>query len=206
MKNIAQKLKEARVKVEVIKTGNNSFGKYSFYQIDVIYAEAKKIFEELGIVTTVKTDMFALEGKVFKKFTLDVINSDNMEEKLTFDVIAEPNQLKGAQQAQEAGSDITYNVKYLFGLALMLDDGKSDSDATNTHGKTATTTPKDTFTPKSSGLSRTDIQNKIKSLSQDEQTKLGEEYMAKEGKTTPVAITYWKQDFLNEVSKRKGWA
>lgn len=201
MKNIAQKLQEARVKVEVVKTGLNKFGGYNFYQIDVIYAEAKKIFAELGIITVNRTEMFELCGTVYKKFIMDVINSDNLDDKVTYDVIAEPNKLKGCQQAQEAGSDITYNVKYLFGLALMLDDGKSDVDATNTHDKSdAKSSPK-----KSATLSRAELINKVKELPQDKQLAYGQEYASKEGKTALVSVTYWKGEFLNDLASREGW-
>lgn len=195
-KTIATKLAEARTKIGIKKTGSNSFAKYGYYQIDVIYSEAKGVFAELGILTNVRTDIFAVGDKIYQKFYLDVINADRLEEKVTFEAITEPNAMKGAQACQEAGSTITYMSKYLYGLALMIDDGKSDPDANNTHTEK-------TVIKKS--LSRTEIQNRIKELTQDEQGDLMKQYMEKEGRTAPIAVTYWKQDFLNEVARDKGW-
>lgn len=193
--NIAGRIAEARTMIGVKKTGTNAFAKYNFYQIDEIYSEAKGIFKDLGIVTVERVEMFALEGKLFKKFLLDVINVDDMSDKLTFEVISEPNSLKGAQAAQEAGSDITYNTKYLYGLVLMLDDGKSDVDATNDHKGPA---------PKKS-LTRAEIQGKVKELPQSEQETYMKKLMEREGRTTPLSITYWKSDYLNEIAKEQGW-
>ncbi|MGL4998137.1 MAG: ERF family protein [Cetobacterium sp.] len=193
---IAKKLAEARTRIGIKKTGSNSFAKYGYYQIDVIYAEAKGLFQEIGIVTNVRTDIFQVGEKIYQKFFLDVINTDSLDEKITFEAITEPNAMKGAQPCQEAGSTITYMSKYLYGLALMIDDGRSDPDAINDH-KTAS--------PKKTSLSRVEIQNKIKELPEEVRSSLMKEYMELEGKTTPVSETYWKQVFLMEVAKRQEW-
>lgn len=195
MATIGKKLAEARIKVGVKKTGTNAFAKYSYYQIDEIYSEAKKVFDELGIVTVERTEAFALEGKIFLKFLLDVINTDDMNDKITFETITEPNTMKGAQPAQEAGSSITYMTKYLYGLALMIDDGKSDPDLNNDH---TTDVPKKTLT-------RAEMQAKVKELPKTKLDVYMKELMERDGRTTPLSPTYWKQDFLNEVSRREGW-
>ncbi|MGL5803167.1 MAG: ERF family protein [Cetobacterium sp.] len=195
-KTVGAKLAEARTLVGIKKTGTNAFAKYSYYQIDEIYSEAKGVFKDLGIMTVERVEPMALEGKIYLKFFLDVINTDDMSDKITFETITEPNGMKGAQAAQEAGSTITYMSKYLYGLALMIDDGKSDPDATNTH--------KDSDVVKKS-LTRQEIQAKIKELPQAKQETYMKELMEKDRRTTPLSITYWKQDFLNDVAKREGW-
>lgn len=195
MATIGKKLAEARIKVGVKKTGTNAFAKYSYYQIDEIYSEAKNVFNELGIVTVERTEAFSLEGKIFLKFLLDVINVDDMSDKITFETITEPNTMKGAQPAQEAGSSITYMTKYLYGLALMIDDGKSDPDLNNDHKADV---PKKTLT-------RAEMQAKVKELPKAKLDSYMKELMEREGRTTPLSPTYWKQDFLNDVAKREGW-
>lgn len=133
MATLGQKLAEARTTISITKTGTNAFGKYGYYQIDVIYAEAKEIFEKLGIYTIENVDMFEVAGMPYMKFSLDVVNTEDRTDRETFSAITQMNTMKGAQPAQEAGSTITYMTKYLYGLALMIDDGKSDPDANNTH-------------------------------------------------------------------------
>ncbi|MGL5711626.1 MAG: ERF family protein [Paraclostridium sp.] len=195
VKTIGQRLAEARTMVGIKKTGTNAFAKYSYYQIDEIYSEAKGVFKDLGIMTVERVEPMALEGKIYLKFLLDVINTDDMSDKITFETITEPNAMKGAQACQEAGSTITYMSKYLYGLALMIDDGKSDPDATNDHKGPA---------PKKS-LTRAEIQAKVKELSKDAQESYMKKLMEREGRTTPLSVTYWKQDFLNEIAKEQGW-
>lgn len=193
---IGKKLSLARTLVGIKKTGTNAFAKYSYYQIDEIYSEAKGVFKELGIVTVERNDIFSLEGRIYMKFFLDVINADDMSDKITFETITEPNAMKGAQACQEAGSTITYMTKYLYGLALMIDDGKSDPDANNTH--------KESEVVKKS-LTRAEIQAKIRELTQAKQENYMKELMEKDGRTTPLSVTYWKSDFLNDIAKREGW-
>lgn len=192
---VGQRLAQARTQIGIKKTGTNAFGKYGYYQIDVIYSEAKAVFKELGIMTVERVDVLEIAGKIYQKFFLDVINVEDMSDKITFEAITEPNAMKGAQAAQEAGSTITYMSKYLYGLALMIDDGKSDPDMNNDHKGPA---PKKT-------LSRAEIQDKIKTLPEEKQLAYGQEYMSKEGKTSLVSVTYWKSDFLNDVAKLEGW-
>lgn len=193
---VGQRLAVARTQIGIKKTGTNAFAKYSYYQIDEIYSEAKGVFKDLGIMTVERVEPLALEGKIYLKFFLDVINTDDMSDKITFETITEPNGMKGAQAAQEAGSTITYMTKYLYGLALMIDDGKSDPDATNTHSET-------NIVRKS--LTRAEIQAKIKELPSDKQNEYMKRLMERDGRTTPLSVTYWKSDFLNDIAKEQGW-
>lgn len=191
---IAKKLAEARTKIGVKKTGKNAFAKYNYYQIDEIYAEAKSVFNDLGIMTVERSDVFSVEGKIYMKFSLDVINTDDVNDKLTFESITEPNTMKGAQPAQEAGSTITYMTKYLYGLALMIDDGKTDPDLNNDHKDVA---PKKT-------LSRSEIIERVKNLPEKELSEYVNEYNT--GNVRKVTDpTYWRQDFLNQIAGEKGW-
>lgn len=189
-KTIASKLAEARSRIGIKKTGTNAFAKYSYYQIDVIYAESKDIFNELGIMTVERVDLFDIGGNLYQKFFLDIINTDDMNDKITFEVITEPNTMKGAQPAQEAGSTITYATKYLYGLALMIDDGKSDPDANNTHNE------KD-LSPKKN-VTRTEKINLANAKGTEAITKFIEEY----NKTSEVKLNdktmYWKNEILDE--------
>lgn len=190
MKNLIKKVAEARSIISVGKTGTNKFANFNYYQIDEIYAQAKEVFKDLGIVTIVSSDYL---GDSTIKFTLDVM-SDDSDGKLSYSVITKLNEgMKGAQPAQEAGATITYATKYLYGLLLMIDDGKSDPDKNNDFGKGS----------QSKVLTRTEIQDRVRALPADKFRMYADEVAAEKGK--PVDLKFWKNDKLLEIAKKEGW-
>lgn len=190
MKNLIKKVAEARSIISIGKTGTNKFANFNYYQIDEIYAQAKEVFKDLGIVTIVSSDYL---GDSTIKFTLDVM-SDDSDGKLSYSVITKLNEgMKGAQPAQEAGATITYATKYLYGLLLMIDDGKSDPDKNNDFGKGS----------QSKVLTRTEIQDKVRTLPADKFRMYADEVAAEKGK--PVDLKFWKNDKLLEIAKKEGW-
>ena len=190
MKNLIKKVAEARSIISIGKTGTNKFANFNYYQIDEIYAQAKEVFKDLGLVTIVSSDYL---GDSTIKFTLDVM-SDDSDGKLSYSVITKLNEgMKGAQPAQEAGATITYATKYLYGLLLMIDDGKSDPDKNNDFGKSS----------QSKVLTRTEIQDRVRSLPADKFRMYADEVAAEKGK--PVDLKFWKNDKLLEIAKKEGW-
>lgn len=190
MKNLIKKVAEARSIISIGKTGTNKFANFNYYQIDEIYAQAKEVFKDLGIVTIVSSDYL---GDSTIKFTLDVM-SDDSDGKLSYSVITKLNEgMKGAQPAQEAGATITYATKYLYGLLLMIDDGKSDPDKNNDFGKNS----------QSKVLTRTEIQDRVRALPADKFRMYADEVAAEKGK--PVDLKFWKNDKLLEIAKKEGW-
>lgn len=190
MKNLIKKVAEARSIISIGKTGTNKFANFNYYQIDEIYAQAKEVFKDLGIVTIVSSDYL---GDSTIKFTLDVM-SDDSDGKLSYSVITKLNEgMKGAQPAQEAGATITYATKYLYGLLLMIDDGKSDPDKNNDFGKGS----------QSKVLTRTEIQDRVRALPADKFRIYADEVAAEKGK--PVDLKFWKNDKLLEIAKKEGW-
>ena len=190
MKNLIKKVAEARSIISIGKTGTNKFANFNYYQIDEIYAQAKEVFKDLGLVTIVSSDYL---GDSTIKFTLDVM-SDDSDGKLSYSVITKLNEgMKGAQPAQEAGATITYATKYLYGLLLMIDDGKSDPDKNNDFGKGS----------QSKVLTRTEIQDRVRALPADKFRMYADEVAAEKGK--PVDLKFWKNDKLLEIAKKEGW-
>lgn len=190
MKNLIKKVAEARSIISIGKTGTNKFANFNYYQIDEIYAQAKEVFKDLGIVTIVSSDYL---GDSTIKFTLDVM-SDDSDGKLSYSVITKLNEgMKGAQPAQEAGATITYATKYLYGLLLMIDDGKSDPDKNNDFGKGS----------QSKVLTRTEIQDRVRTLPADKFRMYADEVAAEKGKQ--VDLKFWKNDKLLEIAKKEGW-
>ena len=194
MKNLIKKIAEARSIISIGKTGVNKFANFNYYQVDEIYAQAKEVFKDLGLVTVVSSDYL---GDSTIKFTLEVFCEDS-EKSLSYSVITKLNEgMKGAQPAQEAGAAITYATKYLYGLLLMIDDGKSDPDKNNDFGKSSSN---NTY---NKALTRTEIQEKIKALPADKFRMYADEVAAEKGK--PVDLKFWKNDKLLEIAKKEGW-
>lgn len=190
MKNLIKKVAEARSIISIGKTGTNKFANFNYYQIDEIYAQAKEVFKDLGLITVIGSDYL---GDSTIKFALDVM-SDDSDGKLSYSVITKLNEgMKGAQPAQEAGATITYATKYLYGLLLMIDDGKSDPDKNNDFGKGS----------QSKVLTRTEIQDRVRTLPADKFRMYADEVAAEKGK--PVDLKFWKNDKLLEIAKKEGW-
>jgi len=190
-KNVYQKIAEARTKISVKKNGHNSHGNYKYYQLNDIYTEARKVFQELGLMTvfnmhkekeqvelTYKYNTYVNKEKVvnFKDVstplyvcTLDVINTEKPDEKVTFSMEIPYSQQDGASFAQSLGGTSTYATKYLFLALLMLDDTQDD-DSTNEHKgelpeqkqpeKKAKNTPKPTQRP--AKLPKVELANLLK--------------------------------------------
>lgn len=130
--NLYQKLAEIRQKISVRKTGFNKFGNYNYYEIDAIYGEAKKLFNDYGIFTTFNL-IYDETAQVYRA-TLMVIDADKPDISFSMCIDSPLNQLKGSA-SQQVGSNNTYQSKYLYMDLLMLDDGATDPDKTETHGR-----------------------------------------------------------------------
>lgn len=130
-KNLYQKLAEIRKNISVKKKGHNSFGNYDYYQIDDIYAEAKKLFYDYNIFT-----IFSLtyNGETnHYRAILVIIDGDSPESKFSMVIDSPLNDLKSGTASQKIGSNNTYQSKYLYMDLLMLDDGSADPDLKNKH-------------------------------------------------------------------------
>lgn len=68
------------------------------------------------------------------KATLLVMNAEEPNEHFTMRIDSPLNSLKGSE-SQQVGSNNTYQSKYLYMDLLMLDDGATDPDKHETHGK-----------------------------------------------------------------------
>lgn len=108
-KNIYVKLVEARVRFQeskIEKTGNNSFAKYKYFQLDDFIPAIDKINKELGLCT-----IFNLTDN---EATLTMVNVDNPSEVIVFNAPSEKVEIKGATSVQNLGGEITYLKRYLY--------------------------------------------------------------------------------------------
>lgn len=109
--NIYEKLNSARLQIAekgLSKTGNNTFAGFKYFELSEI----------LPVVTKVNADL-----KIFSAFsflrdtaTLEIVNTEKPEEKVTFSFAYSPDgaKLKACHQIQNEGAVQTYIKRYLY--------------------------------------------------------------------------------------------
>jgi hypothetical protein len=128
---IYNKINELRIKAReknIRKSGEykeHGIVKYKYYKLEDIYDAITPILFELKI-TALYDLVFDKENGVYK----GSLTLATAEDKCVFKMDAPFNAFEGSkmQPAQVAGCNNTYQAKYLWINALMLDDGSSDPD------------------------------------------------------------------------------
>ena len=134
-----EKLATIQTKFKSKKSRFNSFGKYNFRSAEDILEATKPYLLELGVSVTISetlisTDPFPiLESKATVTDGKDAIHATA--------VVGIDLDQKGMQMPQKFGSASSYGKKYALGNLFLIDDTQ-DSDAANSHGKTAKAKPK----------------------------------------------------------------
>lgn len=107
--NVFEKLNEARVRFQmanVKKSGNNKFAGYTYYELADILPQINAIAKDLkfSCVVCFTTDMA----------TLDFIDIEKPEDKITFTSPMSTAALKGCHAVQNVGATETYLKRYLY--------------------------------------------------------------------------------------------
>ena len=138
---INQKLATIQTKFKSKKSIFNSFGKYYFRSAEDILEATKPYLLELGVSIRIKEKLISTEPMPILESTAVIKDEKGMELKATALVGVDLNQ-KGMQTPQQFGTASSYGKKYALGNLFLIDD-TADSDAVNTHGKTAGSVLKD---------------------------------------------------------------
>jgi len=146
-----EKLNKALIKVQselkAPKGQYNSFGKYSYRSAEDILEAVKPLLAKNGLSMRVTDEVMEVGGAVFINATVVVTDgSDSVYASAQAGI--DPNR-KGMDIAQSYGSSSSYARKYALNGMFLIDDTK-DADATNTHGKTASSQSSKTSTASSS--------------------------------------------------------
>ncbi len=130
------KLATIQTKFKSKKSRFNSFGKYYFRSAEDILEATKPFLLELGVSVKIDEELipFASGTLPIIKTTATVSDGENAIHATAL-VGVDLNQ-KGMQTPQQFGSASSYGKKYALGNLFLIDDTQ-DSDATNTHGKSA---------------------------------------------------------------------
>jgi len=107
--NVYEKLNEARAgfqKANIKKSGHNKFADYTYYELSDILPAINQLAMELKFTCIVS---FTKEIA-----TLDFIDCEKIEDKITFTSPMSSASLKGGQEVQNLGAVETYIKRYLY--------------------------------------------------------------------------------------------
>ena len=127
-KNIYQKLEEARklVKESVLKKrGRNSYSNYDYYtpeQVEILVAYATEKTKTI-VLCNLKQD----ENGYYQ--TLDLVNLEDTEQQLHFELRTEKGSMKATNDAQQMGGTDTYSERYLKMKVFHIKDNNLDPDS-----------------------------------------------------------------------------
>lgn len=111
--NIYQKLQAARVKLQSLnlkKSGENTYAKYTYYELGDFLPPINTIMEDLGLTSFITFDADMAR--------LTLVNSDQPEEQIVFTSPMKDANLKGAHDIQNLGAVETYQRRYLYMVAF----------------------------------------------------------------------------------------
>lgn len=136
--NIYQKLQKAREiirKSDLKKEGRNEYSKYDYFtpeQVEHLVANACDKTETIAICNLKKDEQGYYQ-------TLDFINTEKPEERITFELRTEKGELKATNATQQMGGTDTYSERYIKMKVFQIKDNNLDPDSQDTSNNKATT-------------------------------------------------------------------
>ena len=113
MSNVYSKLQKCRVELQKInlrKSGRNTFSGYDYFQLSDFLHEINELFDQ--------HQLFSQIGFTDELATLTIINTEKIDEKIIFTSPMKDVTLKGAHAIQNLGAVQTYQRRYLYLMAL----------------------------------------------------------------------------------------
>lgn len=111
------------------KDNFNTFGKYSFRNVEQILAELKPILQPLNLVIVFNEEIVNGNNNDYIKFEAKLIDVDTDESVSNVSVCGIDTDLKGMSKAQMTGACLTYGRKYCLGGLLGFSTGIADPDS-----------------------------------------------------------------------------
>ena len=115
------------------KNQYNSFGKYKYRNQEDILESLKPLLAKYQIGLTITDEIKEVGGLVFVEARA-ILHAEGNSVEAKAQAGIDPNR-KGMDISQSFGSSSSYARKYSLHGLLLIDDGSTDADATNTHGK-----------------------------------------------------------------------
>lgn len=127
--NIYKKLMTIQQTYNSTKDNFNTFGKYSFRNVEQILAELKPILQPLNLVIVFNEEIVNGNNNDYIKFEAKLIDVDTDESVSNVSVCGIDTDLKGMSKAQMTGACLTYGRKYCLGGLLGFSTGIADPDS-----------------------------------------------------------------------------
>ena len=127
--NIYKKLMTIQQTYNSTKDNFNTFGKYSFRNVEQILAELKPILQPLNLVIVFNEEIVNGNNNDYIKFEAKLIDVDTDESVSNVSVCGIDTELKGMSKAQMTGACLTYGRKYCLGGLLGFSTGIADPDS-----------------------------------------------------------------------------
>ena len=131
---IYEKLVDVQGRLKAPKNQRNNFGKYNYRSWEDILEAVKPLLVEHKLALTISDYVDTTQAPMVSATAKITDGKDTIE--VSAQAGIDVNR-KGMDIAQSFGSSSSYARKYALNGLFLIDDTK-DSDATNTHGKTAT--------------------------------------------------------------------
>ena len=131
-----EKLATVQTNFKSKKSRYNSFGKYYFRSAEDILEATKPFLLDLGVSVVVKETLISMDPFPVLEVTATI--SDGTDAIHSNAIVGIDLDQKGMQMPQKFGSASSYGKKYALGNLFLIDD-TADSDASNTHDKSAPT-------------------------------------------------------------------
>ena len=133
--NIREKLSTIQAEFKAKKSRKNSFGNYMFRSAEDILEALKPYNKEHGVYFTIRENLTLGDFPILHS-TATIVDAETGDQIEGTAVVGIDLNQKGMQMSQKFGSASSYGKKYALGNLLLIDD-TADSDATNTHDKSA---------------------------------------------------------------------
>lgn len=134
---VFEKLLNVQANLKAPKGQFNSFGKYNYRSCEDIMEAVKPLLNDNKLSLIVSDQVELIGDRTYIKATATVYDIETGESTNASAYAREDDTKKGMDLAQVTGSVSSYARKYALNGLFCIDDTK-DSDSTNTHDKTST--------------------------------------------------------------------
>lgn len=151
--NIYEKLASIQARLKAPKDQYNSFGKYKYRNVEMIFEAVKPLLVETKTALTVSDVVEEISGRYYIMSTATLTDIENPGDRVQVVAYArEEETKKGMDGSQVTGSSSSYARKYALGGLFCIDSGEADADSWNAgNGQ-----PKDREKPKAKTAPKVD--------------------------------------------------
>lgn len=166
---LEEKLNLIQTTLNAPKNLYNSFGKYSYRNLEGILAGVKPLLKDTGCTFVLSDDMVEVGGRIYVRSCASISYGGETIE--SYGWAREEESKKGMDASQLTGSTSSYARKYAANGLFAIDD-TIDADGYNTHGKDEVTKPNKPTAPNSKKPTISDLSKVKDALKKDREATL----------------------------------